>query len=63
MGSFVSSSNNVPPSRRRDAQACAFDLDSRIEAQLRKHFEHVLTEPIPDRFLALIAALGKEETQ
>ena len=63
MGKSGSSDNVTSPAKQGNALACEFDFDSRIEAMLREHYLHVLTEPIPDRFQALLAALGEEDEQ
>ena len=63
MGKLGPSDNVARPAKQGDALACEFDFDGRIEAMLRDHFLHVLTEPIPDRFQALLAALGEEDEQ
>ncbi len=63
MGKSGFSDNVARPAQQDDALVCEFDFDSRIEAMLREHYLHVLTEPIPDRFQALLAALGEEDEQ
>jgi hypothetical protein len=49
--------------KKPDASQIDSDVQSHIGRQLRSHYVDILSQPVPDRFLDLLAELDRKEIE